>query len=79
MRNSATATGGMTPPMVAVDKGYDQNVLRERLRELAIRPLIKHRIMALYDHAHNARIDDDRYVQRSMSETVNALDGMKAC
>ena len=31
---------------LATDKGYDKNVLRERLRELSIRPLIKHRIMA---------------------------------
>ena len=58
---------------LAADKGYDKNVLRERLRELAIRPLIKHRIMASYDHAHNARIDDDRYAQRSMNETVNSV------
>ena len=57
---------------LATDKGYDKNVLRERLRDLAIRPLIKHRIMAPYDHAHNARIDDDRYAQRSMAETVNS-------
>jgi len=57
---------------LAADKGYDKNVLRERLRVLAIRPLIKHRIMAPYDHAHNARIDEDRYAQRSMSETVNS-------
>ena len=28
--------------------------------------------MAPYDHAHNARIDEDRYAQRSMSETVNS-------
>ncbi|RZV06327.1 hypothetical protein BDK88_3877 [Natrinema hispanicum] len=40
--------------------------------ELDIRPLIKHRIFAPYDHAHNARIDDDRYAQRSMAETVNS-------
>ena len=57
---------------LAADKGYDKNVLREQLRELAIRPLIKHRIMAAYDHAHNARIDGDRYAQRSMTETVNS-------
>ena len=55
---------------LAADKGYDKNVLRERLHELGIRPLIRHRIMASYDHAHNARIDDDRYAQRAMCETV---------
>jgi IS5 family transposase len=57
---------------LAADKGYDKNVLRKRLRNLAIRPLIKHRIMASHDHAHNARIDEERYAQRSMTETVNS-------
>ena len=57
---------------LAADKGYDKQALRETLRELDIRPLIKHRIFAAYDHAHNARIDDDRYNQRSMTETVNS-------
>src|SRR6056297_3791956 len=57
---------------LAADKGYDKQQLRERLRELDIRPLIKHRIFAPYDHAHNARIDEDRYAQRSMTETVNS-------
>jgi IS5 family transposase len=57
---------------LAADKGYDKNALREALREMGIRPLIKHRVMAPYDHAHNARIDDERYNQRSMTETVNS-------
>jgi IS5 family transposase len=57
---------------LAADKGYDKKALREALRNLDIRPLIKHRIFAAYDHAHNARIDDDRYNQRSMTETVNS-------
>ncbi len=51
--------------------GCDKQQLREQLRELDIRPLIKHRIFAPYDHAHNARIDDDRYAQRSI-EPVNS-------
>jgi IS5 family transposase len=57
---------------LAADKGYDKQALREALRELGIRPLIKHRIFAPYDHAHNARIDEQRYNQRSMTETVNS-------
>ena len=57
---------------LAADKGYDKQALREALRELDIRPLIKHRIFAAYDHAYNARIDDDRYNQRSMTETINS-------
>ena len=57
---------------LAADKGYDKTALREQLRELEIRPLIKHCIRAPYDHAHNARIDEDLYAQRSMTETVNS-------
>jgi IS5 family transposase len=57
---------------LAADKGYDKNALRERLRELEIRPLIKHCVRAPYDHAHNARIDENLYAQRSMTETVNS-------
>jgi len=56
---------------LAADKGYDKQSLCEGLRELGIRLLIKHRIFAPYDHAHNARIDDNRYNQRSVTETVN--------
>ena len=46
---------------LAADKGYDKQALRESLRNLGIRPLIKHRIFAPYDHAHNARINQERY------------------
>ncbi|MDR5674685.1 IS5 family transposase [Halalkaliarchaeum sp. AArc-GB] len=56
--------------VLTADKGYDCNWLREDLRELDIRPLIKHCVHAPYDHAHNARIDDELYGQRAMSETV---------
>ncbi len=57
--------------ILTADKGYDCTWLREYLREeLDLRPLIKHCINKPYDHAHNARIDDDLYHQRSMSETV---------
>jgi IS5 family transposase len=55
---------------LTADKGYDCNWLREDLRELGIRPLIKHCINKPYDHAHNARINDDLYRQRTMAETV---------
>lgn len=33
---------------------------------------MKHRVIAPYDHAHNARIVDDLYNQHSMTETVNS-------
>jgi len=57
---------------LAADKGYDSQPLRESLREMGIRPLVKHRVFAPYDHANNARINDDLYNQRSMTETVNS-------
>jgi len=57
---------------LAADRGYDSQPLRNALREMGIRPLVKHRIFAPYDHAHNARIEDDLYNQRSMTETVNS-------
>jgi IS5 family transposase len=57
---------------LAADKGYDKNAFCERVRELEIRPLTKHCIRAPYDHAHNARIDEELYAQRSMTETVNS-------
>ena len=57
---------------LAADKGYDSQPLRETLREMGIRPLVKHRVFAPYDHAHNARVEDDLYNQRSMTETVNS-------
>jgi IS5 family transposase len=57
---------------LAADKGYDSQWLREMLRSQGIRPLVKHRVFAPYDHAHNARIDDDLYGQRAMTETANS-------
>ena len=54
---------------LAANKGYD----KQQLRDLDIRPLIKHPIFASCDHAHNARIDENRYVQRPMTETVNSV------
>ena len=58
---------------LAADKGYDDMSFREELRDEDVRPLIKHRVFAPYDHAHNARIDSDRYNQRSVCETVNSV------
>jgi IS5 family transposase len=46
---------------------------REKLRAEGVRPLIKHRIFASYDHAHNARTEDDLYNQRSVCITVNSV------
>jgi IS5 family transposase len=57
---------------LAADKGYDSQWLLETLRNRGIRPLVKHCVRAPYDHAHNARIDDDLYGQRAMTETANS-------
>ena len=58
---------------LAADKGYDDMSFREELRAENVRPLIKHRVFAPSDHAHNARIDDNRYNQRSICETVSSV------
>ena len=62
----------ITTLSLATDKGYDSQPVREILREMGIRPLVKHRVFAPYDHARNARIENDLYNQRSMTETVNS-------
>lgn len=46
---------------------------REELWSEVVRPLIKHRVFASYDHAHNTQIEDDLYNQRSICETVNSV------
>jgi IS5 family transposase len=49
---------------LAGDEGYDDQSLRDALRPERVRPLIKHRLFAHYDHAHNARLDSETYGQR---------------
>ena len=55
---------------LAADRGYDAKAFRDEFRKNGIRPLIKYQIMNSLDHAHNARMDGDRYHQLSMSESV---------
>ena len=50
-----------------------QSRRRQGLQAEDIRPLIKHRVFAPGDHAHNARIRDELYNQRSICETVNSV------
>lgn len=57
---------------LAADKGYDSIAFRTELRENGVRPLIKHRLYQPIDHAHNARLDDDRYNRRALVESVNS-------
>ncbi|RZV12572.1 IS5 family transposase [Natrinema hispanicum] len=55
------------------DKMYSWSNLREACREASTRPVIKHCEQNALKKAHNARIDDEVYNQRSMSETVFAM------
>lgn len=55
------------------DKGYSWSELRDECRENGTRPVIKHKEHNALKEAHNARIDDDLYHQRWMSETGFSL------
>ena len=55
------------------DKMYSWSDLREACRQESTRPVIKHCEQNALKKAHNARIDDEVYNQRSMSETVFAI------
>ncbi len=55
---------------LAGDKGYDDQSLRDAVRSEGVRPVIRHRLFAHYDHAHNARLDSDLYGQRWMAESA---------
>jgi len=55
------------------DKMYSWGELREECHEESTRPVIKHCEQTPLQKAHNARIDDNLYNQRSMSETVFAM------
>jgi IS5 family transposase len=55
------------------DKMYSWDDLREECREESTRPVIKHCEQSSLQKAHNARIDDELYHQRTMCETVFSL------
>jgi len=59
--------------VLAGDKGYDAKSIRDELRRMGIRPLIKHREFKPIDKAHNARIKKKDYNRRTMNETVNSM------
>jgi IS5 family transposase len=42
---------------LAADKGYGTSSLREYLSDVGIPPIIKHRILATYNHVHDERIN----------------------
>ena len=55
------------------DEMYLWSDLGEACRDASTRPVIKHCEQNALKKAHNVRIDDDVYNQRSMSETVFAM------
>jgi len=57
---------------LTADKGYDSGEFRRYLRELGVRPVIKHREFSSLDATYNDRIDDDTYHRRSVVESVFA-------
>ena len=59
--------------VLLAEKMYSWSDLREACREASTRPVIKHCEQNALKKAHNARIDDEVYNQRSMSETVFAM------
>ena len=54
-RYECRSAGDLRSPVA--NKGYDDMSFREELRAEGVRPLIKHRAFAPYDHAYNARIE----------------------
>jgi IS5 family transposase len=59
--------------ILRADANYSWSDLREECREGNTRPVIKHKEHNSLKKAHNARLDDDTYNQRSMSETVFSM------
>jgi IS5 family transposase len=59
--------------VLAADKGFSWSEFRDECREHSTRPAIKHKEHNGLKKAHNARIDDDLYNQRWMSETNFSL------
>lgn len=58
--------------VLAGDKGYDNQNLRQLAHEHDVRPLIKHREFTSLHKAWNTRLDSELYYRRNMNETVNA-------
>jgi IS5 family transposase len=55
---------------IAGEKGYDDQSLRNILRSDGVWPLLRHRLFAPSDHAHNVRLDSEVYSQRWMAESA---------
>lgn len=54
------------------DAGYDDKKIRDELRKLGIRPLIRHREFKPIDKAHNTRMNKRDYNKRILNESINS-------
>jgi len=59
--------------VLPADKGYDDKGVRDKLRQLGIRPLIKHSEFKSIDKAHNKRVKKKDCGRRSLGETINSM------
>ena len=55
---------------LAGDKGHDDQLHKDALCSEGVRSVIRHRLFAHDDHAHDARLDSDLYGQRWMVESA---------
>ncbi len=55
---------------LAGDKGYDGQWLQDALGASGVRLVIRHRMVASYDHVCTARLDSELYRQRNVTETA---------
>jgi IS5 family transposase len=56
--------------VVTADKGYDWELLRQKLQSVGVKPVIKHREFGWNGVANNVLIDDTTYHQRSNVEST---------
>ena len=56
--------------IVTADKGYDWELLRQKLRAEGVKPVIKHREFGWHGVANNALLDDTTYHKRSNVESA---------
>jgi IS5 family transposase len=56
--------------ILTADKGYDWELLRQKLRSGGVKPVIKHREFGWRGVANNVLLDDTTYHQRSNIESA---------
>jgi len=56
--------------VLTADKGYDWELLRQKLRSEGVKPVIKHREFGWHGVANNVLLDDTTYHQRSNIEAT---------